>query len=77
MSKKNIQQKAKKKSLINKACKNKLKNQIKKTIASKSQDELRKTYQLVDSLARKKIIHKNKASRIKSKLTKKLNKKAA
>lgn len=77
MSEKRKQQKVKRKSLINKACKNKIKLQVKKTNLSKSKEDLWKTYQLVDSLARKHKIHKNKANRIKSKLTKKLNKKAA
>lgn len=77
MSVKRRQQKIKRKSLLNKANKHKIKVQVKKTSLSKSQEDLRKTYQLVDSLARKHVIHKNKANRIKSKLAKKLNKKGA
>ena len=37
------------------------------------QDELKKTYSLLDKLAAKKIIHKNKASNQKSKLSKYAN----
>lgn len=77
MSTKRKQQKIKRKSLLNKANKHKIKIQIKKTTLSKSKEDLQKTYQLVDSLARKHVIHKNKANRIKSKLARKLNKKAA
>lgn len=77
MSAKREQLKNRKKSLLNKANKHKIKMQIKKTFLSKSQEDLKKTYQLVDSLARKHVIHKNKANRIKSKLARKLNKKGA
>ncbi|MBQ6970240.1 30S ribosomal protein S20 [bacterium] len=77
MSAKREQLKNRKKSLLNKANKHKIKVQIKKTFLSKSQEDLKKTYQLVDSLARKHVIHKNKANRIKSKLARKLNKKGA
>jgi len=37
------------------------------------QDELKKTYSLLDKLASKKIIHKNKAANQKSKLSKYAN----
>lgn len=77
MSAKREQLKNRKKSLLNKANKHKIKVQLKKTFLSKSQEDLKKTYQLVDSLARKHVIHKNKANRIKSKLARKLNKKGA
>lgn len=75
MSVKREQQKNRRKYSLNKANKHKIKIQVKKTSLSKSQEDLRKTYQLVDSLARKHVIHKNKANRIKSKLARKLNKK--
>ncbi len=40
----------------------------------KSKDILKETIKVVDTVATKGIIHKNKANRIKSRLTKKLNK---
>jgi small subunit ribosomal protein S20 len=42
----------------------------------KSSEILKETIKIVDTVATKGIIHKNKANRIKSRLTKKLNKSA-
>ena len=56
-----------------------MKTQIKKTLAAISEktddilNQLKATIKTVDSSARKGIIHTNKAARIKSKLTKKVN----
>ncbi len=56
----------------NKSYKSKMKTAIKKVKATTDkdaiQDELKKTYSLLDKLASKKIIHKNKAANQKSKL---------
>ena len=66
--------------LRNKARKTRIKNLIKKfnhAVLTKHVDEaerlLRLTYKVIDKVAAKNTIHKNKASRLKSKLAKKLN----
>lgn len=60
----------------------KIKTSITKTVTAinakneNSKDILKETIKIVDTVAAKGIIHKNKANRIKSRLTKKLNKTA-
>ena len=54
--------------------KNSLKKLIKLAQTSKKKGDINKVYKLADSLAQKHVIHKNKASNIKSKLTKLINK---
>ncbi|MCQ3907775.1 MAG: 30S ribosomal protein S20 [Mycoplasmoidaceae bacterium] len=51
-----------------------LKNNIKKTRASKDAKDLNKLYSKADSLSRKHVIHRNKANRIKSRNAKAINK---
>ena len=60
--------------------KNRMRTSVKKVInavnegnADEASKEYKKAQPLLDSLARKGIIHKNKASNLKSKLTKKVN----
>ena len=60
--------------LLNKTKKNSLKKLIKKAQTTKKKSDVDKVYKLADSLAQKHVIHKNKASNIKSKLTKLINK---
>lgn len=60
--------------LLNKTKKNSLKKLIKLAQTTKKKSDVDKVYKLADSLAQKHIIHKNKASNIKSKLTKLINK---
>ena len=59
---------------LNKTKKNSLKKLIKLAQTSKKKGDINKVYKLADSLAQKHVIHKNKASNIKSKLTKLINK---
>lgn len=49
-----------------------IKNAIKSLIKADKKDEkgLKKTYALIDKAAKRKIIHKNKASRLKSRVSK-------
>ena len=60
--------------LLNKTKKNTLKKLIKLAQTTKKKSDVDKVYKLADSLAQKNVIHKNKASNIKSKLTKLINK---
>lgn len=60
--------------LLNKTKKNSLKKLIKLVQTTKKKSDVDKVYKLADSLAQKHVIHKNKASNIKSKLTKLINK---
>jgi len=65
---------------INASQESKMKSSIIKAITAitakdeKSNEILKNTIKVVDTVATKGIIHKNKANRIKSRLTKKLNK---
>ena len=56
----------------NKVMKARVKNQIKKTTS----DTLSTTYSLIDKAAKNHVLHKNKAARLKSRLTKQLAAKA-
>lgn len=62
-----------KKHLLNHMQMSKLKTQIKKAKATKSQDELKKAYKLIDSSCSKGVITKNKANRLKSRLVQFIN----
>lgn len=69
------------KRLVNKARRSMMKTKVKKTLLTVAEGdkptavtELNQLYKLVDSLADKNLIHKNKAARIKSRMTKKVNK---
>jgi ribosomal protein S20 len=50
---------------------------VKKVEASLDEKDLKSTVSLLDKAARKRAIHKNQASRIKSRLTKLVNQKAS
>ncbi len=76
---KNIRQN-KKKNLLNKVIKTEAKSSIKMTIKSIEKDEkerglekLKLAFKKIDRAAKKGIFHKNKANRLKSKLSKKLS----
>lgn len=66
-----------KKRLINRYYKKTMRNAVKKfkDISSKTEamEKLPKLVSMIDKLAKKDIIHKNKAANLKSKLTKKVN----
>ncbi|MBR2651532.1 30S ribosomal protein S20 [bacterium] len=49
----------------------KMRTIVKKTRVNPSNEKLNEAYKVVDTVARKKIIHKNKANRLKSRLAKK------
>lgn len=51
----------------------KMRTQVKKTNNNLSDESVSDTYKVVDTVARKGIIHKNKANRIKSRTAKKNN----
>lgn len=61
----------------NRAIKSQMKTAIKKVETSFDEKELKKTTSLLDKAARKKVIHKNVASRVKSRLTKLVNRKTS
>jgi len=66
--------KDKKRTETNKKLKNNFKTAIKKALKSPTQKTVTEAVRLADKAAQKNIIHKNKAARIKSKLTKLINK---
>ncbi|OQM34272.1 30S ribosomal protein S20 [bacterium endosymbiont of Pedicinus badii] len=73
---------SKKRRIFNFSRKSMMKTFIKKTLLAikennkeLSQDFLKKTQKILDKLAKKRIIHKNKSSRYKSRIMKKINKK--
>ena len=65
-----------KKYKANKAKISTLKSSTKKARASKDAKDLKVVYKNADSLSRKRVIHRNKANRIKSRTAKAANKKA-
>ena len=62
----------KRKTKINKPVRTKVLSAVKKVIKSPSADSLKEAYSAVDRAAKRGVIHKNKASRIKSRLQKKI-----
>lgn len=54
----------------NKVWKTKLKQSLKKAYSEKSKDAISNAFKIVDKSAKVGIIHKNKAARVKSKLSK-------
>lgn len=58
------------KAKINKTLRQRLKKIMAKTRKAKTQKELTQAYQILDRAAKKGIIHKNKAARLKSRLAK-------
>ena len=65
----------KKRTILNKSKKDVAKKQIKKYLRDKSQESFKKAISLIDKLAKKRVIHKNKAARLKAKLAKTLKQK--
>lgn len=59
----------KKKKLLNHSQKSELRTQIKKARLTQTKEDLSKSYKLIDKSVTKKIITKNKANRLKSRLT--------
>lgn len=60
----------KRRTTINKIWKQKLKNAIKKAKAQKTKEAISYAFKIADKAAKVRIIHKNKAGRIKSRLSK-------
>jgi len=58
----------------NREIKSELRSLVKKTETNPVQENLKPVFSLLDKASRKKIIHKNTASRIKSRLSRLLNK---
>jgi small subunit ribosomal protein S20 len=75
-AKKRLRQ-SKKANIQNRAIKSEIKTSVKKVEASLDEKDLKKTISLLDKAARKKIVHKNQASRITSRLTKLVNQKTS
>jgi small subunit ribosomal protein S20 len=61
----------------NRSIKSEIKTFVKKVEASLDEKDLKKTISLLDQAARKNVIHKNQASRVKSRLTKLVSQKAS
>jgi small subunit ribosomal protein S20 len=75
-AKKRLKQ-SKKANIQNRAIKSEIKTLVKKVEASFDEKDLKKTVSLLDKAARKKAIHKNQASRVKSRLTTLVNRKTS
>ncbi|MFQ6002608.1 MAG: 30S ribosomal protein S20 [Candidatus Zixiibacteriota bacterium] len=75
-AKKRLRQ-SKKANIQNRSIKSEIKTFVKKVEASLDEKELKKTVSLLDKAARKRVIHKNQASRLKSRLTKLVNQKSS
>lgn len=60
----------KKKNLFNNLVRAKMRGELKKFVTKPIGDDLSKVYSIIDKAAKKNIIHKNKAARIKSKMQK-------
>jgi small subunit ribosomal protein S20 len=56
--------------VVNKSLKNKIKEVLKKTRQNPNKKNLDLSFKILDRAAKKKIIHQNKASRLKSRLSK-------
>lgn len=69
----------KKRTARNKAIKKRLKSLIKTTLAEPSKDNIKKAVSVIDKAAKRHVIHKNKAARLKSRIMRKavVEKKAA
>ena len=75
-TKKRLRQ-SKKANIQNRSIKSEIKTFVKKVEASLDEKDLKETVSLLDKAARKRVIHKNQASRVKSRLTKLVNQKAS
>ena len=65
--------KSKRKAKINKPIRTRVKNVVSKTRKNPTLENLKKAYSILDRAAKKKIIKKGKAARLKSRLTKLVN----
>ena len=75
-AKKRLRQ-SQKANIQNRSIKSEIKTFVKKVEASLDEKDLKETVSLLDKAARKRVIHKNQASRVKSRLTKLVNQKAS
>ncbi|MCK4386208.1 MAG: 30S ribosomal protein S20 [candidate division Zixibacteria bacterium] len=75
-AKKRLKQ-SKKANIQNRSIKSEIKTFAKKVETSLDEKDLKKTISLLDEAARKRVIHRNKVSRLKSRLTKLVNQKAS
>jgi len=73
-AKKRLRQ-SQKANIQNRSIKSEIKTFVKKVEASLDEKDLKETVSLLDKAARKKVIHENQASRLKSRLTKLVNQK--
>lgn len=69
-SKKALRQ-SKRKKLVNDRVLRQLRRVVKKARTSRTPDSIKKAYSALDRAVKKNVIHKNKASRLKSRLSKK------
>jgi small subunit ribosomal protein S20 len=60
----------KKRQEVNSAYKSRYKKAVKKYVSKPTKEQLKETVSLVDRAAKKGVIHKNKASRLKARLSK-------
>ncbi len=74
-AKKRLRQ-SKKANIQNRSIKSEIKTLVKKVETSLDEKDLKSTLSLLDKAARKKAIHKNQASRVKSRLTRLVKQKA-
>jgi small subunit ribosomal protein S20 len=65
----------KRRTKVNRVYRNKLKDALKEAREKKTKKSLQETYRVIDRAAKKKVIHKNKAARIKSRLVKQIKSK--
>jgi small subunit ribosomal protein S20 len=75
-AKKRLRQ-SKKANIQNRSIKSEIKTLVKKVEASLDEKDLKPTLSLLDKAARKRAIHKNQASRVKSRLTRLVRQKAS
>jgi len=68
---------SKRANIRNRSIKSQIKTSVKKVEASSDEKDLKKVVSLLDKATRKKVIHKNVASRVKSRLTRLVNQKAS
>jgi small subunit ribosomal protein S20 len=69
--------KSKKANIQNRSIKSEIKTFVKKVEASLDEKDLKETVSLLDKAARKRVLHKNQASRVKSRLTKLVHQKVS
>ena len=75
-AKKRLRQ-SKKANIQNRSIKSEIKTLVKKVEASLDEKDLKSTISLLDKAGKKRAIHKNQASRVKSRLTRLVNQKAS